>query len=434
MWIVNAVNDNFAFVRQGLVGKGAGALRASNIDTSTSDADIQNFLSETIHSAVGASACEDILPDQCLPHQCSSKDLSDTSGKFVRSLHDELSQRKLKAGCLLCVANPETHDSFACVLGVVQKKPIVHTLLLVTFETSGDIVFMVRNGAPHVVSSHQFFAQLLENYTGDSSSLSFHFQVWSYNMKFLDGHLLIACADNIQDEFQVSSAPVKRKQAEKVKLPFNIKSETRRGKRNPAKKTQRGKGVKKQTKVPVNNDGGHDSNTEGSNSGFDSPARAGSANQDDVNLNAECDDIEPISETHANEQKEASILEQDMQKSDEKRHEVAATVAATGSVAQSSFFSKSLGMEEVALAASGRSICLHCKERIPKNTIRYSWHHNKLKPPSWVHSFCVWDLAQQTGLQDRAVQKLREFTNAASGSDGGELQQDASRLLQLFTG
>eukprot|EP00438_Fugacium_kawagutii_P035644 Skav208360 [mRNA] locus=scaffold1964:344442:349927:+ [translate_table: standard] len=397
-----------------------GALRLSAIDVSTSDADIQEFLNKTLHSQVGATAVENTLPDQCLPNQCQAQSSSHFVGKLVRSLHQSLSQRKLAAGCLLCLKT--ACESYACILGVVQKKPIVQTLLRVSFQSNGDIVMMLQDGVPDVVTSHQ----LLRRMELSDQKPSFNVQVWDYKMKFVDGHMLIACADNMLDDFEVTTTQKSKQPREKAKLPFDLHLNPKYKKQKKVKPTTRKPFLKKKAcsdKQPIITESEKaECSTESSSSSTDSDAEAEASNQN-VDMNKESNEIEPISECHAAEEKQAVEIALDVQKTDEKKEELAEQQKTPAKT----FFSQHLGLDEAGLAASSRSVCLKCKEKIPKNTVRYSWHHSRLRPPGWVHSYCVYSFAQSTGLQTRAIERLRVISQQASGSGAGEVQQDAAK-------
>lgn len=368
------------------------------------------------------------MPDQCLPNQCEAQSLSHFLRKLVRSLNQSLSQRKLTAGCLLCFSQT-ARESYACILGVVQKKPIVQTLLRVSFESNGDIVMMLEDGVPDVVTSHQ----LLRRMDLSGNKPSFNVQVWGYKMKFVDGHMLIACADTMLDEFEVTTTHKAKQPREKVKLPFNLKMIPRHKKQKKVKQTTRKPILNKQAcskKQPSNMESEKaECSNESSSSSTDSDAEASNGNLD---VNKEVNEIEPISECHAAEEKQAAEIALDVQKTDEKKEELVEQQQKKAPL--KTFFSKHLGLDEAGLAASSRSVCLKCKEKIPKNTVRYSWHHSCLRPPGWVHSFCVYSFAESTGLQARAIEQLRIISQQASGSGTGEVQADATKLLELFTG
>lgn len=95
-----------------------------------------------------------------------------------------------------------------------------------------------------------------------------------------------------------------------------------------------------------------------------------------------------------------------------------------------SYFSTELGLAEVAFAASGRSICMHCKSKIPIHTVRYSWYHSKVRPPAWCHSRCLFQLIQDSGLKSQAVPKLQALIAQHSENHvHNRLAEDAQSIL-----
>ena len=92
----------------------------------------------------------------------------------------------------------------------------------------------------------------------------------------------------------------------------------------------------------------------------------------------------------AAEEAAVSVAHQEQHALEQIRHTVAST------------FFGDLGLTEVGIAASGRSVCGVCNQAIQKNTPRFAYFWNRLRPSKWMHASCfaAWvhehaDLKQQ---------------------------------------
>ena len=160
----------------------------------------------------------------------------------------------------------------------------------------------------------------------------------------------------------------------------------------------------------------------------------GKGDEVEDDLHGESHPIDPISDTMLAEAKNANELVQEVSHADLKKAELAEQHHSSGKVtSSSSFFNKAFGLDAGALAATGRSICLFCKMRIPKGDVRFSWSYSTVRPHAWVHSHCVFQLAQQTDLQDSTIKVLKDICSKASGSNGPDtVQQSAESILRAF--
>lgn len=90
-----------------------------------------------------------------------------------------------------------------------------------------------------------------------------------------------------------------------------------------------------------------------------------------------------------------------------------------------------LGVDEVGIAASARSMCFFCKNRIEKGTVRFSLHHNTKRPPAWVHSMCLPSLLCQEGsLMGPSKQRLEHLKNSGTLDHG--LREAVSSALSAM--
>ncbi|CAK9064265.1 unnamed protein product [Durusdinium trenchii] len=410
----------------------SGALRKSAIDLATPDEDIQKFLQSSLHSDAGSTEMnsnDSILP-QCLPGHCVNDPLFGCLNGLAKSFKHELSQRKLKPGTLLCFSSSLLRDSFACLLGVSQKKPILQTLMHVTFQANSDILFELVDGVPQVSTSHHLFRK----FVGDATpNVMIDVQVWSYHMKWIDNRLLIASADELRDTFTLTSKPEVKKTTAPPQLLSLLKAARKRESRKNTKGKTR-KTVKKvaqkskasSTTMPQKKIQGSDSSGSESDSDSDSCGDQG----DDIDLNAEANPIEAISDTVLSEQVAAKELEKEIAAADEAK-EAAITQCQKG-VPASSFFAKELGVLDVAFAASGRSTCLQCKLSINKNAVRFSWYHSRVRPHGWVHAECLFQIAVNTGLKEETRVKVKSISERSFGASEGNLQVEALRVLRAL--
>lgn len=334
-----------------------------------------------------------------------------------------------------------TTDSVACLLGVTQEKPKLQTLLHITFEANYDILFVKQQGGPKVSTSHQLFQQFVEQHHGcrlpaavKGQSVDVNVDVWQYDLKWVDNCSLIACASALSEQFVITSSKVSIKRGPKVELPFGLKLPRR--KRSSKKGAAAVKRLKGATGGPT---ASHGHQCEGESSSDASSAGSsldkGGADNADAgnieNLHDESQPIEPISETMLDEANKANALCHEVATTDKQREELAEQCH-TGAKA-SSYFSKTFGLDAGSIAVSGRSMCLFCKLRIPKGDVRFSWYYSTVRPNAWVHSHCLFQLAQQTGLQDSTIKVLRGICSQSSGSSGPDtVQQSAEGVLQAF--
>lgn len=101
---------------------------------------------------------------------------------------------------------------------------------------------------------------------------------------------------------------------------------------------------------------------------------------------------------------------------------------------EKTFFSSEIGLYEGGFATTARSICLQCKQKIAKDTVRFSWYHSTVRPPAWVHSHCVYQLAQDTQLQKRAIDRLKIIVEEAKARPHVHqpIAKEADNILKLL--
>lgn len=419
-------------------------MREDRIDIQTDDATIEAFLQASLHSNPGCSeGSSENMPDQCLPHNCSTDPAMQFANKWVISLHHCLGERKLLPGTLLHFSSSVSNESHACVLGVCLKKPIVQTLLHVTFESNGDIIFKRdQNSVAKVTTSHCLLKQFYhENDQGDSTDTKINVQVWNYKLKWVDGHALIACAEGVRDEFTISSEKVAatRKVKRKIVLPFGLTFSRPKRKQHsrPKRQNPKAKAASSKPSPPASDPDAKTDSGASSASSADSDSDTANDREDDgqdgdgLDIEAECDEVIPISETVIQEQTAAAEVAREIESADQQWGELAQECKKTTCV-QKSFFSKDVGLDHGAIAVSGRSICLNCKTTIPKGTVRFAWNYNTLRPHGWLHNSCLYDYVTRNGVTEPTVGKLQAIVNSGSSSSGGEVQVEAAKILALL--
>ena len=119
--------------------------------------------------------------------------------------------------------------------------------------------------------------------------------------------------------------------------------------------------------------------------------------------------IENLLQNACGREPEVEVAEPSQSSQGRAAREVVAAAAAPSAPRSSSFSPKELGLSEVGVVKTARSICLFCREPIPKGDIRFSWYHSKIKPPGWLHERCVSLQAKQCAGLEQTVRRLTIF-------------------------
>ena len=94
----------------------------------------------------------------------------------------------------------------------------------------------------------------------------------------------------------------------------------------------------------------------------------------------------------------------------------------------STFFGN-VGLTEVNLAVSNRSVCGVCTQAIEKKTARFAYHWNRSRPSKWMHSSC---LADWLNLNPDMKQQSTEFLTHSLHSATEDLRPCILEALQLL--
>ena len=420
-------------------------MKAELIDVKSPDDQVSAFLRDTIHAVYqdvagdNSENTEDLADSSldCFPGGlCRSGCHFDKANQFVYRLHKELDERKIKSGSLLTLTLTDHHHTHVFFSGITLKKPLLQTAILASIQD--DVVSFQQDpnsSIPCITTTHHMFLQMLE--TG-STATSVHVEHWLYKPIIDDTKALRVNADHILTSFTVdiaSSKSVSRKRP--IKLPFGLKEIRKPRKR----KTEAGAGAKHQAKRRRIQDPTDDLPCEcDSDSGSDSNSSSGNPSDIDGSgevapLFEEDNEVEPISEIMENEMKAEWQVAEEIQEADKNKARLAKYTQGEGTAATAesknktkTFFSQRLGLGCGSIAPTGRAKCYHCKVLIGRDTIRFEWYWNKLRPNGWLHNHCLIETAQKFELLDETMRQLDELTSASSSSDN-TVREESARIL-----
>lgn len=398
---------------------------------------------------------------------CEQSPVTVHAARLVQVLARALVDHQLKVGQLLLLSTRA--DSFLGFLGICMKRPRLHVLLQAHAQPDGDRVDFLQPDCdrPTCLTAHQLFERMLSQEMVGGFLPKDHtltIEVWKYDLLWEPPRAVIQMDSVLKTISLNSKTPLTVKKPQ-LRLPFGIKrpgatdkksqkkrkagNRKKRGKVEPAKRKSR----QRQTESDNASTCSHDDSS--SDSGDDDPTRA----------LFEVEEPLPISDSAAQEEeKVVKILDaygaicsaheslvESMSSSDPASSSSTAAAASSvpsASVAEknvckpssktethkpktSSYFSKTLGVDEVGIAASARSMCFFCKNRIEKGTVRFSLHHNTKRPPAWVHSMCLPSLLCQEGsLMGPSKQRLEHLKNSGTLDHG--LREAVSSALSAM--
>jgi len=389
----------------------------------STDAEIEQSLSSSFHKPLEKSHMPETADDKddqftyhlrpCFDFLCHLDPLYDVVEKLVLGFGKQLDHNKLLPGNLLMFSSDGCSNSIVCFLGVVLKKPLVH-MLIEAAVTDGDVTevaIKLYNGAPRVLTSDELFLQLLRNRLDSVNPAEFKvtLQVWECQAFLHEGHTLKSNPEILVGDFEFTSETtipkdISNKKAA-IKLPFglNMPRKTRKTRKTVAKKKmQKGDEAKAAPhKKKMHEKMPDSSNESGDSLSFDS--------ESEIDPNEESERAVPMSETVKSGMEQIADLAEEIQHMDSLREAAAAAIKTNsgGSRAAGSYFSNEIGMSEGGLAASARSVCLHCKKPIPKASIRFSWYYSRVRPPGWIHGYCLSSHVKESKLVEETKVKLR---------------------------
>ena len=349
--------------------------------------------------------------------------------KLVVVFGKQLDHNKLLPGTLLMFSSDTCNNSMVCFLGVVMKKPLVHMLVEATVADSHvtEAAIKLYNGAPRVLTSHELFLQLLQDRLGSVNPEQFRvtLQVWECQAFLHEGHTLKSNPEIHVGDFEFTSATTAPKNTSNkkavIKLPFglNVPKKPRKTRKTVAKKKmQKGNEAKSAPQKKRMHEKMQDSSNESGDT-------LSSDSELEIDPNEESEKAAPMSETVESEIKQIPNLAKEIETMDQLREAAAAAIKTNsgGSRAAGSYFSKEIGISEGGLAASARSLCLHCKKPISKGSVRFSWYYSQVRPPGWVHGYCLSSHVKENKLVEETkvklgaiIEKNKAFGQASSSS------------------
>ena len=406
---------------------GTGALKAELIDMNLDDQDIEQRLNDSLHKpldigeAVPPEDIEDVPDTPCPYFACVSHPNFAKAEQLVKSLSWALQENDVEPGALLVFSVNDCQ--FPMILGVTMKKPVCQMLVRAILDDQ-KASLANSNHRPEILSSLALFTTLLEDleieHCEEMVVVNIHVEVWRC-MAFVsdDGaghHMLQSNPQNVVHTFEISTKKVTKNQPSKVKLPFGMEKrlkDARRANQVRKKETLKNKQPsqkKKDTRDRKKNKTSEGSTASSSDADNDNDKVSNKENGDNGEQEEE-EAVVPMSSVVREEQVEANRVAIEIEESTDKRTEAAKTLQQNVAAGQfkTSFFAQVCGMEAGDVAPTSRAVCLHCKNKISKNTVRFSWYHSKIKPPAWVHSHCVYHLVKETGLEERALERLESI-------------------------
>eukprot|EP00438_Fugacium_kawagutii_P034009 Skav211224 [mRNA] locus=scaffold934:287200:291877:- [translate_table: standard] len=413
-------------------GDSGGALKARMIDTTSSDSQIEKSMSQTFHKPLDPHCFPDNDEDDaedafafhqqpCFHFLCQNDQRHCDVQKLVATFAKEIDERKLQAGTLFMFSSDHCSDSFVGFLGVVLKKPRMHMFVEASISDGAtEAAIKLDNGAsPKFWSSHAVFLEFVNSEAAHSIAV----EAWECQAFLQENCRLKSAPDRLKASFVMSTKPVDRKQNKKrsAKLPFGLKMP--REKKSKKKRKQRSQPASASVQVQNMQIPSSSSETDPDSDIDVHPESEEDDDDHEIDPNQESERPVPVSAAVEVGFQEISQVAQEIESADVLKEEVAAVVRQDHAKRGSSFFAKEIGLAEGAIAVTGRSQCLHCKTHIPKGSVRFSWHYSTVRPPGWLHDYCLSSHIKQNNLQEKSKEFLTNLvasykSGAASSASG----------------
>lgn len=436
-------------------------MKQRHIDSECSDEYCQQFLQQSFHlgphdielrqSADSGSQHE--VQDQGIAGKtchamygglCKCAVRRELSCKLVRVLNTALIENRVKVGSLLLVRSEA--ESFLGFLGTCVARPTLHTMLEAHVDATTDKVALQRHNHPlRIITTHELFNQIASDFSEKISV-----EVWGYNLSWDENTLVIEMAAMLK-EFMVdpqAKARIRKKHAKlRLGLKVNKKIDKRRQRASKPKASSAKNVSMPETGPEV---GGSDppnaSEPNADPKGPDSDASHDGSGSDDgapeQRVAEEVDGDFQLALFPKQVQKEALHALQLVEEHDaavdavveapvsvpsasssnlpakrhEERQQDGSGKHSKASKSKGSYFSQSCGLDQVGFAASARSFCYFCSNRISKGSVRFSWFHNEKKPSVWVHDGCLKHLVKRDGFEEQAKGRLMALKRQAGTS------------------
>ena len=441
-----------------LSSSGLGALKAEHIDTWSPDSAVGEFLNNTLHKDVEPlrdqdSELLDAMAEPCVPGFCkhNPNSLWEPTTLFVKGLQKEFTEKSILTSSLILLSSEAYPVTVYFFVGIILKKPLLQTVAMAKVE--GDRVsFELSNGRPIFSTTYHVISNFLHCTSRELTEISV--EHWACTYRLENNKALVVTADRLSTSFTISTTKKRSTATRKpaVKLPFGLSSldvkkrKTQRAQHDPAsKKRQRGiphevpAASSAASSMPLASESVLSQALAFSDRDSDSDVisqaaaeeTSASSTDEDADAVDQSDPVVPISQTARKEEIETKRVEQELESAYQAQESLAEEVRSG-----KSFFSKKLGLAGGSLAASGRSKCRACGKLIPKDSVRFEWYWNRLRPNSWIHPHCLVDISQQNNLLQDTKRVLEGLVSAsASSRDRAEssVQQEAAQILACIS-
>ena len=403
-------------------------------------------MQSSIHQQLKGDEQNTELPEvttSCLPGLCKQLPEMDAASRIARSLHNSLAERSIRTGSLLVISANDPEFSFhrSLFLGVTLKRPLLQTVVLANIQD--DVVSMLKQPSsemPQITTTCHLFVDMLRMAGSVTRVNIIDVEHWACK-SFLDAEgKLHTNAESLLDSFSIScSKPSSSStaKASKAPLPFGFKDvRKRKAHAHPAGSTD--KKSKKDNPKTTNT---LDLDASEPGSGSDSHSDNDQDQERETSALAESSEIEPITDVMQEELKKEKQIVKEIEQADVEKAQLEQSMSVdidTGSKAQAStakgqsqsktFFSARLGLGAGSLAPTSRAICHNCRTKIGKNTVRFEWFWNRLKPNAWIHYFCVPEISSKFKLKDDTLTRLQEMLSESSDSSNRDVLDAIHRL------
>ncbi len=425
-------------------------MKSEYFDLDCSDDECSHFLRKAFHAPFDAFEEVPDFDERFCPHDrtcleefgmCQDSLFCKGPGSaaaFVKQFDRALVDNSVKVGDLLLLTAEQSSESKMFFLGVCTKRPTAHILLHAHIDNGGMCAFSANeSGHLEISTSHAMFHKILSH--ARAAVKEMRVEVWSYVVIHgQEAPFIRVESVDLLKSFTVNLDTKHVKRKPHFKLPFGFKIRKKKKQQHRPKPKPRAK-ARAELKTSKSADVATDSDREHLASSSSSDSRTGLLNaangqSEPSSIDGVESEIRPVSELAKQEEATADLLiaEHEACKS-------AASTAATAVLAyeqKSSFFAKEVGLHEAAIAVSGRSVCYFCKEKIPKGSVRFSYHHSRLRPSNWVHATCLVGLARKEKCEQQVSERLRVLSNdfrsksQSSESDFPALAAAAQQSLQ----
>lgn len=299
----------------------------------TADQDVEDFLNNCIHRPCPSTDFSSLGEIELCPKDgCSQSVHGRALTRLVQGFNDCLAHYKICAGALITFGSGFTHDSTTCFLGVKLQRPMTQTLMHVEFNDAEEISFILdTNNTPKISTSKQMFSSFIKAYTESvigaqdptCEKISFTVDVWSHSVKWLDGHRLVSQAESLLHSLQLDTHR-KRLKKKPGRLPFGLKLPRKNRLKAATKKKASQKPKQKKRKATLGSESPLSISSSAESHQKDRDQKIGETPEfaSSNDLNAECDPIDPVSDTMIAEEIVAKSLETEKEKEDMLRSEL----------------------------------------------------------------------------------------------------------------